>query len=87
MWVLDSAQDGQLGLTIRVLEALGAKKKLITTNKDVVNYDFYKPENIYVYKGKIDLDNVFFKSEYKDVERAVYEKYSLRSWLKEIVED
>lgn len=85
--VLDSAQDGQLGLTIRVLEALGAKKKLITTNKDVVNYDFYKPENIYVYKGKIDLDNVFFKSEYKDVERAVYEKYSLRSWLKEIVED
>ena len=30
--VLDSAQDGQLGLTIRVLEALGEKKKLITTN-------------------------------------------------------
>ena len=41
--VLDSAQAGQLGLTIRVLEALGAKKKLITTNEDVVNYDFYRP--------------------------------------------
>ena len=26
--VLDSAQDGQLGLTIRVLEAIGAKRKL-----------------------------------------------------------
>lgn len=85
--VLDSAQDGQLGLTIRVLEALGAKKKLITTNEDVINYDFYKPEDIYVYDGKIDLENVFFTHEYKEVSKEVYEKYSLRSWLKEIVED
>ena len=85
--VLDSAQDGQLGLTIRVLEALGAKKKLITTNEDVINYDFYKPENIYVYEGKIDLENVFFTHEYKEVNKEVYEKYSLRSWLKEILED
>lgn len=85
--VLDSAQDGQLGITIRVLEALGAKKKLITTNEDVINYDFYKPENIYVYEGKIDLENVFFTHEYKEVSKEVYEKYSLRSWLKEILED
>lgn len=85
--VLDSAQDGQLGLTIRVLEALGAKKKLITTNENVINYDFYQPENIYVYDGKIDLENVFFTHEYKEVSEEVYEKYSLRSWLKEIVED
>lgn len=85
--VLDSAQDGQLGLTIRVLEALGAKKKLITINEDVINYDFYKPENIYVYEGKIDLENVFFTHEYKEVSKEVYEKYSLRSWLKEILED
>lgn len=84
--VLDSAQAGQLGLTIRVLEALGAKKKLITTNEDIVNYDFYRPENIYVYEGHIDLDNVFFKEEYKEVDKEIYEKYSLRSWLKKIVE-
>lgn len=85
--VLDSAQAGQFGLTIRVLEALGAKKKLITTNEDIVNYDFYRPENIYLYEGKIDLGNVFFKEEYREVEKDVYEKYSLRSWLKEIVEE
>ena len=85
--VLDSAQDGQLGLAIRVLEALGAKKKLITTNEDIINYDFYQPENIYVYDGKIDLKNVFFTHDYKEVNEQVYEKYSLRNWLKEIVED
>lgn len=85
--VLDSAQDGQLGLTIRVLEALGAKKKLITTNEDIVNYDFYRPENIYVYNGDIDLNNIFFKEGYKKIDSSIYEKYSLRSWLKEIVEE
>lgn len=85
--VLDSAQDGQLGLTIRVLEALGAKKKLITTNEDIVNYDFYRPENIYVYNGEIDLNNIFFKEEYKEIDSSIYEKYSLRSWLKEIMEE
>jgi hypothetical protein len=85
--VLDSAQDGQLGLTIRVLEAIGAKKKIITTNEDVINYDFYYPENIYVYNGKMDLDNVFFKEEYKELDKEIYEKYSLRNWLKKIVEE
>lgn len=85
--VLDSAQEGQLGLTIRVLEALGAKKKLITTNEDIVNYDFYRPENIYVYKGKIDLNHIFFTDEYKNIDSTIYEKYSLKSWLKKILEE
>jgi hypothetical protein len=81
--VLDSAQAGQLGLTIRVLEALGAKKKLITTNEDVVNYDFYRRENIYVYDGtQVNLNDPFFTQSYQDLDEDVYEKYSLRSWLK-----
>ena len=81
--VLDSAQAGQLGLTIRVLEALGAKKKLITTNEDVVNYDFYRRENIYVYDGKqVNLSDPFFTQPYQELDEDVYEKYSLRSWLK-----
>ncbi len=83
--VLDSAQAGQIGLTIRVLEALGAKKKLITTNEDVVNYDFYCPENIYIYDGKIDLENCFFTENYKEIDESIYQKYSLGNWLKEII--
>lgn len=82
--VLDSAQAGQRGLTIRVLEALGAKRKLITTNEDIVNYDFYRPENIYLYNGKVDLNDVFFKSDYVEIDQNTYEKYALRNWLREI---
>lgn len=85
--VLDSAQDGQTGLTIRVLETLGAKRKLITTNKDVVNYDFYRPENIYVYDGGFEFSSVFFQSDYVDIEQSVYEQYSLRNWLKVLLQE
>lgn len=83
--ILDSPQDGQLGLTIRVFEAFGAKKKLITTNADVKNYDFYREENIYVYDGHVDLESVFFTKPYVDINEEIYKKYSLRSWLSELL--
>jgi len=83
--ILDSAQAGQCGLTIRVIEALGAKKKLITTNEDVKNYDFYCEENIYIYDGKkFDFTSPFFTQPYRDVKHNIYEKYSLRNWLLEM---
>lgn len=85
--VLDSAQDGQIGLTIRVIETLGAKRKIITTNQDVVNYDFYREENVYVYNGEFDLNAPFFKKPYKEIEKNIYEKYALRNWLKELIGD
>ena len=83
--ILDSPQDGQRGLTMRTIETLGAKRKLITTNANIRNYDFYRPENIYIYDGAIDLDNVFFKSPYLELPKEIYEKYSLRSWLKTVL--
>ncbi|MEQ6996724.1 hypothetical protein ABQE21_01510 [Enterococcus casseliflavus] len=84
--ILDSAQDNQNGLTIRIIEALGAKKKVITTNENVKEYDFYKEENIYIYNGQIDFDSKFFNEPYSDVEASIYESYSLESWLKKIIE-
>ena len=83
--VFDSPQSGQNGLTIRVLEALGAKKKVITTNADIKNYDFYCPENIYVYDGKFDLEDVFFKENFKEIDDSIYEKYSLKHWLRRMI--
>ncbi len=83
--VLDSAQDNQNGLTIRVLESLGAKKKLITTNSDIANYDFYRPENIYVYSGEFDFNSVFFKSDYIALPEDIYKKYNCRAWLEQLL--
>ena len=83
--ILDSPQDGQEGLTIRTIECLGAKKKLITTNSDIKNYDFYKEENIYVYEGEFDFKSKFFTYPYCEIEERIYEKYSLKNWLKTIL--
>lgn len=48
--ILDSLEDGQIGLAIWIIEYLGAKRKVIATNEDVKNYDFYKEKNVYIYK-------------------------------------
>lgn len=85
MCVLDTAQEGQNGLTIRIFEALGAKKKVITTNQDIKNYDFYKPENIYVYSGGFDFSMPFFQNDYQDLDSEIYSKYSLKQWLFEVL--
>lgn len=79
--ILDAPQAGQRGLTIRTMECLGAKRKLITTNIDVKNYDFYRESNILVFQGEIDGTSVFFKKKYEDLPQKVYQKYSLRNWL------
>ena len=46
--MLDSPQDGQRGLTMRTMECLGARRKIITTNEEIMGYDFYRKENVYV---------------------------------------
>nr|WP_296099750.1 hypothetical protein [uncultured Mediterraneibacter sp.] len=80
--ILDAPQAGQSGLTIRSIECLGAKRKLITSNADIKKYDFYNPSNVLVFDGKIDPEDIFFKSEYEELDTAIYKKYSLREWLK-----
>ena len=85
--ILDVPQAGQTGLTIRTLECLGAKRKLITTNSDIRNYDFYSERNILIFDGNIDPDIPFFTKEYEDISEQIYQKYSLRNWLKTMLDD
>ena len=79
--ILDAPQAGQVGLTIRTIECLGAKRKLVTTNSDIKNYDFYNENNILIYSEPINLDSPFFKNEYEELSDEMYEKYSLKNWL------
>lgn len=78
--IIDCPKEGQSGLTIRTLECLAAKKKMITTNKTINKYDFYRPENIYIYENKIDFNDIFFKSNFKDIPLEIKEKYSINNW-------
>lgn len=84
--ILDAPQAGQSGLTIRTIECLGAKRKLITTNKDIKKYDFYNENNIFVFTDTIDVNSKFFNSPFVDIDESIYMKYSLREWLRTILE-
>ena len=69
-----------------VLDApASGQRKLITTNEDAVNYDFYRPENILIFRGSIDPDDPFFASPYIELPQDIYEKYSIRNWLATIL--
>ena len=83
---LDIAHPLQTGLTMRTIELLGMKKKIITTNKDVVNYDFYRPNNILVIDRENPiLDKDFFESEFQEVPEEIVSKYSISNWLSRMI--
>ncbi|KAF3997450.1 hypothetical protein [Glaciimonas immobilis] len=84
--VIDIHHPGQTGLTMRTIECIGAKKKMITTNGDVVNYDFYNSKNIMVVDRKNPVvEASFLQEEYVELDSVVYEKYSINTWVREIL--
>ena len=84
--LLDVHRDNQNGLTFRVFESLGYKKKLITTNKDVLNYDFYDSNNILVVdKNNIEVPKSFFETPYQPIPEDIYNKYTLKHWCNTVI--
>lgn len=83
--ILDIQHPTQVGLTMRTIELLSMQKKIITTNKDIVNYDFYSPENVFIIDTENPvIDEEFFSKPNLVIEKAIIEKYSVRSWVKAI---
>jgi hypothetical protein len=86
--ILDINHPGQKGLTMRTLESVGAKKKLITTNSEIKKYPFYNSNNIFVIdRNNIQLNKFFFETKYEEIDSKLYDKMSIAGWLKEIFEE
>ena len=84
--ILDIQHPNQSGLTMRTIEAIGKGKKLITTNASIKKYDFYNPNNIAVVdRNNIKIDVGFFKNEYIPLDKSVREKYSIDSWILDVL--
>ena len=87
-YIVDVHKFGiQDGLTFRVFEALALQKKLITTNKDVRNYDFYNPINIAVIQDvlQVEIPQAFFDTGYEPVPKEILESYSAKAWVGKIL--
>lgn len=81
--ILDIYTNPMAGLSLRTMEALFYKKKLITNSIEIKKYDFYSKANVFI----LGEDNIqyladFVKSPYIDVDPRIVCKYSATSWLK-----
>ena len=84
--LLDVHKEVQRGLSFRAFEAMGARRKLITTNPDIVNYDFYDPENIHVWRPEGEPPpERFFSDPYRDPPPETFRKYGQENWVRTVL--
>lgn len=83
--VLDINKPFQLGLSLRVFEALASQKKLITTNHQIALYPFYHPQNILIVnRNNLQITPDFFQSNFEPLSIDFEKYYSLSSWLEDV---
>lgn len=86
--LLDIQRKNQLGLTFRVFESLGYEKKLITTNSDIKNYDFYNPNNISIIDSNDPvIDPLFFQTPYEKIDEKILHQYKIDGWIQDILKN
>lgn len=80
--ILDLVPSDNNGMTLRPMEALFLKRKLVTNDIKIIKEPFYDPQNIFVL-GMDDLStiNEFINSEYKTGDEKVIQMYDFESWL------
>lgn len=86
--VVDDVKQEQDGMTARFMWALGAGRKIVTSNANILGYDCYSPEQIYVVKEEKTLmedENlrIFIKQDFKmapDVRNKIL-PWRLDNWL------
>lgn len=83
--VVDIEHPKNSGLTLRTFEMLASGKKLLTTNHNISQYEFYDPAKINIIdRTEISLSSNFFESIPVPPNDSFVRRYSLRGWLKEI---
>jgi hypothetical protein len=81
--LLDYVQEDQHGLTLRPMESIFFRKKLITNNISIINEDFFHESNIFIL-GIHDTNNLFqfVNSPYIQISDTIIDQYDVQNWLK-----
>lgn len=85
--IIDIPYTSQSGLSMRIIESLCHGKKIITSNKDIINYEFYDKDLIYLFENEnLTLnDNFLINKEKKLYKNFNKEYYSLNRWLCDVL--
>lgn len=80
-------RPGQIGLTLRALEALFYNKKLITTNLEINKLPFYDQDRIFIWgQDNPEKLHTFLNKAIPPVDPQVIENYTADAMLKKIIE-
>ena len=81
--LVDIVQKGQIGLTLRPLEALVYNRKLLTNNPAVISQSFYFSENILFLDTNIEFEDIrkFMNKAYVPVDSHIVEGYGVNQFI------
>ena len=74
--LLNITMPHQKGITMRDFESVFNKVKLITNNTHIINFDFYRKENVFIL-GKDDWKDLpfFLNTPFHEIDNNILEKY------------
>ena len=78
----------QTSLSTRAHEAMAARRKYITTNKHIMDYEYYNPNNVLV----VDINNPiipkgFLETPFEPVPEEILYKYSVRGLVNDLFDN
>jgi hypothetical protein len=85
--LIDLVNPVHEGLSFRVFEAIGFRKKLVTNHQDITGYDFYHPNNILVWHSQSNTHDLqrFLDLPYQNLPDEIYEKYGFAKWIERML--
>ena len=85
--ILDVEHPKQTGATTRPIEMLPMKKKVITTNRKIKDFPFYRAENFHlINRDSVEIDPAFFDLDYVSVPEDLVSQYSPQSFARSLME-
>lgn len=80
--IVEIVHTGDPSCTLRPLEAMSIRRKLLTNNLAVRNYSFYRPQNIFIL-GQDDINclPVFLHSPFEPLPKEIVDSYDVNAWV------
>ncbi len=86
--ILEIVPSQSVDITLRAIDAMVLKRKLVTDSKNAVNMDYYNKNNVFVI-GSDDSGSLedFLDLPYVPVDKEIVEQYEIENWIDRIIND
>ncbi len=80
--IVEIVQHKQYDITLRPLEALAFKKKLLTNNSHIKRYPFYNKQNIFILgEDNMKFIGDFLNSPFVEIEEDIVKQFDVNNWI------